>query len=90
MSVQVRLALVGCGGIAGAHIRGYEKLYNKGCRDFVYSACCDKNEQSARKMAQKVGSIQGTMPAIFTDTASLISANVAAGYPPFSFKTYVK
>lgn len=77
MTDQVRIALVGCGNIAGVHVYGYEQLYKKGCRDFLYTACCSRNEENARKMAEKIASIQGTMPAIFTDTDSLINAKVA-------------
>ena len=41
MAEKLRLALVGCGGISGAHVTGYKDLYARGCRDFEVSACCD-------------------------------------------------
>ena len=38
---EVRLALVGCGGITRNHITGYRELMANGARDFRVTACCD-------------------------------------------------
>ncbi|MCL5997285.1 MAG: Gfo/Idh/MocA family oxidoreductase [Chloroflexi bacterium] len=73
----VRLALVGCGGISGAHVNGYKDLFGRGCREFIVTACCDVREESARRRAQEIATFQGTEPAIFTDQEELLKAGLA-------------
>jgi len=79
VSHEVKLALVGCGGISGAHINGYRDLYARGCRDFVYTACCDVVEENARRRASELGAIQGSTPAVFTRIEDLLSSGLAEG-----------
>ncbi|MCX7017271.1 MAG: Gfo/Idh/MocA family oxidoreductase [Candidatus Sumerlaeota bacterium] len=79
MSDAVRLALVGCGGIAGAHVKAYKELHNGGCRDFLYTACCDINEANAQQRAKEIADIQGAAPPVFTDHEKMIKAGVADG-----------
>ena len=55
MTSGVKLALVGCGGISRAHVKGYADLYARGCRDFEVVACCDASEDAlARFQAAKL------------------------------------
>lgn len=77
MSEPVRLAFVGCGGIAGAHTQGYRELYTGGCRDFQYVACCDVVEESARNRAKELAEIQGNEPQVFTEVEALAASGVA-------------
>jgi UDP-N-acetyl-2-amino-2-deoxyglucuronate dehydrogenase len=77
MADKVRLALVGCGGIAGAHIGGYKDLYTHGGRDFVVTACCDPSQQNAEQRANDIAAIQGTKPKIFESVEALVKAGVA-------------
>ena len=46
MPKKVRLAIVGCGGIANGHMNGYRTLREKGMRNFEITACCDVNEEN--------------------------------------------
>ncbi len=77
MSDQVKLALVGCGGISGAHVNGYKDLYSRGCRDFVYTACCDVSEESAKRRASELAEIQGSTPVVFTRAEDLLNSGLA-------------
>lgn len=76
-SGTVRLALVGCGGISGAHVNGYKDLYARGCREFVVTACCDVREENAIKRSREIAELQGTAPAVFTSQDDLIRAHAA-------------
>ena len=73
----VRLALIGCGGISGAHVNGYKALFERGCREFIVTACCDVREQSARRRAQEIAAFQGSEPALFTDQTAMVKAGIA-------------
>jgi predicted dehydrogenase len=77
MSDVVRLALVGCGGISRAHVRGYKDLYDRGCREFEVTACCDVQAESAEVRAQEIAEFQGTKPKVYTDVQALIQSGVA-------------
>ncbi len=67
MAEQIRLALVGCGGISAAYIRGYQDLYTRGCRDFTVTACCDTNAAAAEQRAREIGEYQGTQLRVYSD-----------------------
>ena len=56
---SVKLALVGCGGISRAHVKGYADLYARGCRDFEVVACCDVRAESAALRADEIAEYQG-------------------------------
>lgn len=75
--MAVKLAVVGCGGISGLHLKGYADLFSRGCREFVITACCDPNEERARARAKEIAGFQGTEPRIFTDIESLLASGVA-------------
>lgn len=77
MSNPISLALVGCGGISGAHLVGYRDLFTRGCREFTVTACCDISEAAARKRAGEIAEFQGSEPKVFTDINDLIKANIA-------------
>ena len=77
MPEKVRLALIGCGGISGAHVNGYKDIYNRGCREFEYTACCDVSEENAKRRADEIAGIQGKRPEVFTDVEKLIKSGLA-------------
>ncbi|MDP6502169.1 MAG: Gfo/Idh/MocA family oxidoreductase, partial [Planctomycetota bacterium] len=73
-----RIAVVGCGGISYAHLRGYENLQKAGLGDFTISAVCDVDEGRARKFADDVAKFQeGKRPECFADVESLLKAGAA-------------
>ncbi len=73
----LRLALVGCGGISGAHVKGYKDLVARGCDTFRFTACVDVSEENAKKRAAEIKEIQGTEPAVFGSVEALIKARAA-------------
>lgn len=62
MAEKVTLAIVGCGGIAGAHREGLRKLWEAGIRDFEVIATVDIERSRAEKMADQVAEFQGKRP----------------------------
>ncbi|NKB66807.1 MAG: hypothetical protein GKR89_07095 [Candidatus Latescibacteria bacterium] len=68
----VRMALVGCGGIAGAHVKALEELWQVGVRLFDVVAVCDVVEERARERAAEVGAFQGTAPAVYTKIEQML------------------
>jgi predicted dehydrogenase len=77
MSQPVRLALYGCGGISKAHVAGYQDLWERGCREFVVTACCDVNLVAANTRADEIAAFQGTRPAVFAGLEPLLKAQAA-------------
>lgn len=77
MSGLVKLALVGCGGISQAHVRGYADLYERGCREFEVTACCDVNAASAEVRATEIAAFQDSVPQVYADVERMVEAGVA-------------
>ena len=79
MSESARLALVGCGGIATAHVKGYQDLWDRGCREFSVVACVDPNVAAAEEKAEAIAAYQGARPTVYPGIAELMDAGVADG-----------
>ena len=77
MADRVRLAIVGCGGIAGAHLNGYEKLAEAGYDRFVITAVCDVSEDNARAFAERIEANLGSRPQVFATADELAAAGAA-------------
>ena len=77
MSEKLRLALVGCGWIAEAHMKAYQDLHQRGCREFEIVACCDTVEEKASAAAEFIGEFQGKKPAVYTSSEKLLKDNIA-------------
>jgi UDP-N-acetyl-2-amino-2-deoxyglucuronate dehydrogenase len=77
MSDVVKLALIGCGGISRAHIRGYKDLYDRGCREFEVTACCDVQAESAAIRANEIAEFQGSKPKVYSDVQDLLRSGAA-------------
>ena len=78
MSENLRIAVVGCGGISYAHLWGYEALKKEGLDDFTITAACDVDEARARKFADDAAKFQdGKAPECFTDVESMLAAGAA-------------
>ncbi|MBN2451923.1 MAG: Gfo/Idh/MocA family oxidoreductase [Lentisphaeria bacterium] len=77
MSGNVRLALVGCGGISRAHAKGYRDLFERGCREFIVTACCDVVRENAEERAAEIASFQGSEPRVLTRVEDLAAAGCA-------------
>jgi len=75
MSDTVRLAIVGTGGIAGAHLSGYRALLDAGYDRFEIVALCDVSEERRNAFAQKVQELFGWTPRHFANVEEMVSAN---------------
>ncbi|MBT4500688.1 MAG: Gfo/Idh/MocA family oxidoreductase, partial [Gemmatimonadetes bacterium] len=69
----VKLAFVGCGGIAGAHVRALEELWENDVKVFEVVAACDVVEENAEKLAEGVEAFQGNKPAVYTDLEKMLN-----------------
>jgi len=70
---KVRLAIIGCGGMAGAHLNGYIHLKNQRLDQFDFVAMCDVVEERAQQFAQKAAESQdGAMPKVYTDMDAML------------------
>lgn len=70
--MSVNLAIIGCGGIAGAHLAGYEKLLQAGYDQFRLTAMVDSDFGRANAMADRWAAVAGERPAVFADVADLL------------------
>jgi len=72
MDGKVRLAMVGCGGMADAHRRGMEELWSKGIRDFEVAATVDIDRERAEGMASRIEAFQGRRPKVYETLEELL------------------
>ncbi len=63
MEAPIQVGLIGCGGIAGAHVNGYGQLPHL----FRVAACCDTRKEAAKQRSQQVGGAQ-----VFTDYREML------------------
>ena len=74
MSEQVKLALIGCGGIAGAHVTGYENLLQAGYERFRIEAMVDSDPARAAALAERWAGISGEQPAVYCSVEEMLQA----------------
>ena len=77
MADEIVLGLIGCGGMMGAHVRGYRALWEAGLRDFRIAATCDIEREKAEKLADGVAEFQGTRPSAHADFRAMLDAEQA-------------
>lgn len=70
---RVRVALIGCGGIAGAHVRGLKILWENNIRTFELVSVCDIVREKAEKLAEEIASFQGYKPRVYTDIDEMLA-----------------
>jgi len=73
MAEPVALALIGCGGMMGAHVKGLRQLWKAGLRDFRVVATCDIDEARAAQFATDLEAIQGAHPSTYTDVEAMLA-----------------
>lgn len=74
MSNTVNIALIGCGGMMGAHVDGFRRLWEKDVRNFRIIAACDVYEDRAVETAKKVADWQGIEPVVYSDPEVLLKS----------------
>jgi predicted dehydrogenase len=76
---KLNLALIGCGGMAGGHLRSYLRIKETEPELFDLAACCDPVRELAEKFADQVAPVQGSRPRVYTDTAQMLAAETLDG-----------
>jgi predicted dehydrogenase len=71
---KVRIAIVGCGGMAGAHLNGYAALRRMGIEDFEIVATCDVAEERAHSFAERIEGFQGARPRVYRELGDLLKS----------------
>ncbi len=71
---KVSLAVVGCGGIAGAHYDGWKEIHGKEPELVDIAAVCDAIRPAAERYADRVAEFQGRRPAVYDDVAAMLRA----------------
>jgi len=70
---SVKTAIIGCGGIANAHIKGLKLLWESGIKTFEIIAVCDVDEPKAERMSEEISLFQGYKPTVYTDVEKMLS-----------------
>jgi predicted dehydrogenase len=71
----VRLAILGCGGMAGAHAKGLEQLWKAERRAFEVVATCDVDRDRAETMAATIAGFQGKRPAAWGSVGEMLAGS---------------
>jgi predicted dehydrogenase len=71
---KLNVALIGCGGMAGGHLRSYLRIKEMEPDLFDLAACCDPVVELAEKFADQAAPAQGSKPRVYTDTAQMLAA----------------
>ncbi len=76
MPDRIKMGLIGCGGMSGAHMRGYQELWSKGVKTFDIVAACDIDANRAEERANQAHEFQGRRkPAVYTDVEEMLSTH---------------
>src|SRR5262245_28674525 len=75
MAEPVRLAMLGCGDMAGAHRKGYEALWKADRREFEIVATCDIDRKRAEAMADAVAQFQGKRPRVWEEAGAMLAGS---------------
>ncbi|HCR19065.1 MAG TPA: hypothetical protein DIU35_16425 [Candidatus Latescibacteria bacterium] len=70
---KVTLAIVGCGGIAGSHLRGYGELLEKGENRFRIAATVDSDRTRAQAMASQIEEKTGESVNVYRSIDQLLN-----------------
>ena len=74
MADRATIGMIGCGSMAGAHVRGFKELWEHDLRDFEIVATCDLNESAATAMSELISEWQDTKPRVYTDYQEMLRA----------------
>ncbi|HIE52183.1 MAG TPA: Gfo/Idh/MocA family oxidoreductase [Armatimonadetes bacterium] len=70
----LQLAIIGCGGMAQGHLRGYQQVHEKEPDRFRLVAMCDPVRERAEEFAARTEVWQGTRPRVYTEVEALLQA----------------
>ena len=72
MGNQVKLAMVGCGGMARGHLNAYKTIYSRGGRNFTIVATCDPKVERAQDFANVAEGFQGKKARVYNDIKQML------------------
>ena len=76
---DLRLAFIGCGGIALRHLQAMNDLVQRDRGGFVVTAACDANIDNAEKLATEVETLLGNRPTVYVDYTEMLAAESLDG-----------
>lgn len=68
----VKLAMIGCGGIARRHVMAMKDLIHRGRSGFTITAVCDTNVDAAQTLAEELHEQLGATPRVYTDYREML------------------
>ena len=71
---RIPIAIVGCGGMGGRHLRGLKELYDSGQSNVELVAACDLRRDNAEALADDAERLLGARPQVFQDMAAMVAA----------------
>lgn len=72
MAERIKLGMLGCGGISGAHMRGLRVLWEKDIKVFDLVATCDIIEEKALRRSKEAEEFQGTAPRVYNNVEAML------------------
>ena len=69
---QIKLAIVGCGGMGGRHLFGLQELMQSGMSNVALAAVCDLRRDNAERLADNAASLLGERPLVCDDMAQMV------------------
>jgi predicted dehydrogenase len=70
----LKIAMIGCGGMAGGHLSGYEQIQAQEPGLVELVAMCDEDPGRAENFAARAAEFQGgTKPRVYTDVAEMLA-----------------
>ena len=71
-SKKVKLAIIGCGGMAHGHLNGYMRIREKEPDKLEFAAMCDPIAERAQKFADEAAQAQDSAPKVYTDLDEML------------------
>jgi predicted dehydrogenase len=69
----IKLAFIGCGGIARRHVKAMKDLVDRGRSTFTVTAVCDSNVEAAQNLAEELHQHLGMTPRIYNDHQTMLA-----------------
>lgn len=69
---KLKLAIVGCGGMAHGHLNSYIRIKDKEPDKFEFAAMCDPVEERAQRFAAETAKVQDSTPKVYTDLEKML------------------
>ena len=73
MADPIKLAIIGCGGIAGAHLDGYQRLAQAGYDKFRIDTLCETNPEKLAAFVDRAEKALGYRPIAFTKVSDMLA-----------------